>query len=88
MKIRPSSRHIFAIGRDLINDKRSAIIELVKNAYDADSEIVNIKISSFKEKDDLKQDRKITAKTVVNTRKEYIKKGANKVDLKGFDTKK
>ena len=56
MKIRPSSRHIFAIGRDLINDRRSAIIELVKNAYDADSEIVNVRISSFKEKEDQKYD--------------------------------
>ena len=48
LKIRPASRHIFAIGRDLINNKQSALIELVKNAYDADSEIVKIKISSFK----------------------------------------
>ena len=47
LKIRPASRHIFAIGRDLINNKQSALIELVKNAYDADSEIVKIKISSF-----------------------------------------
>ena len=41
-KIRPSGRHIFTIGRDLIQDNYAAVIELVKNAYDADSPDVNI----------------------------------------------
>ncbi len=36
-KIRPAGRHIITIGRDLIKDKYAAIVELVKNAYDADS---------------------------------------------------
>ena len=35
----------------------------------------------------LSRDRSTTAKTVVKTRKEYIKRGAANVDLKGFDTK-
>ena len=35
--IRPAGRHIFTIGRDLIQDQFAAIVELVKNAYDADS---------------------------------------------------
>ena len=42
-KIRPSGRHILTIGRDLIQDAYAAVMELVKNAYDADSPDVNIK---------------------------------------------
>ncbi len=44
-KIRPAGRHILTIGRDLIQDVHSAIIELVKNAYDADATRVNISLS-------------------------------------------
>jgi signal transduction histidine kinase/anti-sigma regulatory factor (Ser/Thr protein kinase) len=40
--IRPAGRHILTIGRDLIHDQYAAIVELVKNAYDADSPDVNI----------------------------------------------
>lgn len=36
-KIRPAGRHILTIGRDLIQDSYAAVVELVKNAYDADS---------------------------------------------------
>jgi len=36
-KIRPAGRHLITIGSDLIHDKYAAVIELVKNAYDADS---------------------------------------------------
>lgn len=39
---RPAGRHIFTIGRDLIQDNYAAVVELVKNAYDADSPDVNI----------------------------------------------
>lgn len=35
---------------------------------------------------DLRRDRLKTAKRVVRTRREFIKEGASKVDLKGFDT--
>ena len=49
-KIRPSGRHIFTIGRDLIQDNFASVIELVKNAYDADSPDVNI---VFRAKPDL-----------------------------------
>ncbi len=42
-RIRPAGRHILTIGRDLIHDHYAAIVELVKNAYDADSPDVNIK---------------------------------------------
>ena len=40
--IRPAGRHILTIGRDLIQDPYAAVIELVKNAYDADSPDVTI----------------------------------------------
>lgn len=36
-RIRPAGRHILTIGRDLVQDPHAALIELVKNAYDADS---------------------------------------------------
>lgn len=41
-KIRPSARLISTIGENLIGDVHSALVELVKNAYDADSSYVNI----------------------------------------------
>jgi len=39
--IRPVSRHILTLGRDLIQDRYAAIVELVKNTYDADSPTVD-----------------------------------------------
>jgi signal transduction histidine kinase len=48
-KIRPAGRHILTIGRDLIQDRHAAVVELVKNAYDADSPDVDIE---FKAKTD------------------------------------
>ena len=36
-RIRPAGRHILTIGRDLVQDPHAAVIELVKNSYDADS---------------------------------------------------
>lgn len=44
-KIRPAGRHILTIGRDLIKDDYAAIVELVKNAYDADAENVKIEVN-------------------------------------------
>lgn len=41
-RIRPAGRHLLTIGRDLIQDSYAAVVELVKNAYDADSPLVNI----------------------------------------------
>ncbi len=41
-KIRPAGRHLLTIGRDLIQDNYAAVVELVKNAYDADSPHVDI----------------------------------------------
>ena len=45
-KIRPAGRHILTIGRDLIQDNYAAVIELVKNAYDADSPDANIEFKA------------------------------------------
>lgn len=46
-KIRPAGRHLLTIGRDLIKDKYAAIVELVKNAYDADSPNCIVSILPF-----------------------------------------
>ncbi|NPA78326.1 MAG: histidine kinase, partial [Gammaproteobacteria bacterium] len=42
VRIRPSARLIKTIGEDLIGDSNSAIIELVKNSYDADATQVDV----------------------------------------------
>lgn len=52
-KIRPAGRHLLTIGRDLIQDQYAAIVELVKNAYDADSPDVRITFRSDTTKSDL-----------------------------------
>ena len=49
LKIRPAARIIKSIGEDLIKDPYTAVIELVKNAYDADSDKVNINIEICKD---------------------------------------
>ena len=46
-KIRPAGRHLLTIGRDLIQDNYAAVIELVKNAYDADSPHVDIEFKKL-----------------------------------------
>ena len=46
-KIRPAGRHILTIGRDLIQDNYAAVVELVKNAYDADSPHVDVEFKKF-----------------------------------------
>jgi len=40
------------IGKDLINDDNIAILELVKNSFDADAKQVNVKYFNLKENDD------------------------------------
>ena len=40
------------IGKDLINDDNIAILELVKNSFDADAKRVDISFSNLKENDD------------------------------------
>jgi signal transduction histidine kinase len=41
-KIRPAGRHLRTIGSDLIQNQYAAVIELIKNAYDADSPEVTV----------------------------------------------
>ena len=45
-KIRPAGRLLISIGRDLIRNVHSALLELVKNAYDADASRVKIDITA------------------------------------------
>jgi signal transduction histidine kinase len=44
-KIKPAARHILTIGRDLIKDNATALLELIKNSYDADATHVSIEFS-------------------------------------------
>ena len=44
---RPKARHIFSIWKDLIKDNFSALIELVKNSYDADASKVIITFEKY-----------------------------------------
>ena len=46
-KIRPAGRHLLTIGRDLIQDNYAAVVELVKNAYDADSPHVDVEFKKL-----------------------------------------
>lgn len=50
-RIRPAGRHILTIGRDLIQDSYAAVVELVKNAYDADSPDVNVEFVATPNRD-------------------------------------
>jgi len=62
-KIRPAGRHIITIGRDLIKDRYAAIVELVKNAYDADSSYCKISLLPFT-KDILSDGKKIAQRGI------------------------
>src|ERR1022692_2058591 len=42
-KLRPRARLISLIGEDLISDEPVAVVELVKNAYDADANTVTVR---------------------------------------------
>lgn len=42
--IKPAANHILTIGKGIIKDSYTAILELVKNSYDADAENVSIKL--------------------------------------------
>lgn len=53
-KIRPAARHILTIGKGLIKDSYTALLELVKNAYDADATEVTIHFITFTENNQTK----------------------------------
>lgn len=48
MKIAPEVRLLKMLGEDLIKDEKTAVIELVKNSYDADATQVKIFFEAFK----------------------------------------
>ena len=48
----PTGRLIMSIGKDLIKDLPAALVELVKNSYDADASYV--KVTYLKNKNELK----------------------------------
>lgn len=47
VKFRPKARIIHTLGSEIIKDSFAAIIELVKNSYDADAEYVIVKFSNL-----------------------------------------
>lgn len=47
-RIKPAGRHINSIGSDLIKDQYAALMELVKNSYDADAKNVSILFSCIR----------------------------------------
>lgn len=47
--IKPAANHILTVGKGIIKDSYTAILELVKNSYDADAENVCIKLRFSKE---------------------------------------
>jgi signal transduction histidine kinase len=47
-KIRPAARLIYTIGSDLVGDSYAALVELVKNSYDADASTVEINFNFTK----------------------------------------
>jgi signal transduction histidine kinase len=62
-KIKPAGRHIITIGRDLIKDKYAAIVELVKNAYDADSSFCKVSLLPYS-KDLTVGDKQVTQRGI------------------------
>jgi signal transduction histidine kinase len=48
--IKPAGRHISTIGAGLIKDQYTAVVELVKNSFDADATQVNIDFNSIYDK--------------------------------------
>lgn len=65
--LRPRARIIKTIGEELISDDKVALLELVKNSYDADASIITIKFSG----------RVVIEKDGRNELKKIIKEGAS-----------
>lgn len=76
--IRPAARHILTIGRDLIKDSYAALVELVKNSYDADATNVTITFSTFETIDSGKKEKHI---------KIIVKDDGHGMDLETVTTK-
>lgn len=59
LKIRPYARLITMLGDQLIKNERIALVELIKNAYDADAEWVKVCFLNFNEDFTVNLDSKI-----------------------------
>ena len=70
------------IGKDLINDDNIAILELVKNSFDADSKRVDISFCNLKNNDD-----KVTDTFSENTSRLYIRDDGVGMDLTDISDK-
>ena len=49
LSIRPYARLLTMLGDQLIKDERTALVELIKNAYDADADRVEVRFEGFNE---------------------------------------
>lgn len=58
-KIRPYARLLTMLGDQLIKNEQIALAELIKNAYDADAEWVNVNFVDFSEEGEILPDSKI-----------------------------
>lgn len=59
LKIRPYARLLSMLGDQLIKDERIALIELIKNSYDADASWVKVTFSEFGENYEVRPESKI-----------------------------
>jgi len=59
LKIRPYARLLTMLGEQLIKNERIALIELIKNSYDADADWVKISFTGFDEDFSITSDSKI-----------------------------
>ena len=59
LKIRPYARLLTMLGEQLIKNERIALIELIKNAYDADASWVKVTFEGFSENFGIIADSKI-----------------------------
>lgn len=98
LKIRPYARLLTMLGDQLIKNERIALIELIKNAYDADADWIKINFKNFGDNFEIKSNSKIiledngegmTEDVVRNawmnpaTPNKYIKDGVRTTKIKG-----
>lgn len=67
--------------------KRILAPKVFKKIREINPEISKEKVFTKARGKDLHRDRQHTAKTIVTTQEEYKRRGADEVDLKGYDTK-
>lgn len=72
LKIRPYARLITMLGDQLIKNERIALVELIKNAYDADAECVKVSFLNFNDDFTVNSDSKIVIEDDGNGMNEEI----------------